>query len=117
MSEEAEIQKLVQRLPGAEISCWGIGQSMASHPRGRRYYGTIAAVDEKDPCHLTVKDGNISELRLHFRLGDHVVTLHEKSENGEGFKADFVAGIECGYAFEKDTPVFLLDFMRSILKS
>ena len=111
---EAMIKKLAERLPGTTFSCWGLGENS---PHGKLYYGTVAEVDPKNACHLTLRDGNISEIILHFRPNDHVVTLHEKSENGEGHKADFVTDLVCGYDFDEGKPIYLLNYIRGLMNS
>lgn len=113
---EAMIKRLAEKLPGTTFSCWGIGERN-NRPHGRLYYGTVAEVDPKNACHLRLKDGNISGVILHFRPDDHVVTLHEKSADGKGHKADFVTDPVCGYDFEKGRPIYLLDYMSDLMKS
>lgn len=118
MSAELGIAKdkllnLMNRLPGTEVVCWGIGQSNKQHSGGGRcYYGVIDRVDAQDPSKLHIRDGNIVEILLHFRPGDHVVTLREAAESNT---ADFTTYIECGFDFDKMKPLMLLDLVRDIL--
>jgi len=110
---QAQLLKLSVGLMGTEISCWGFGQEKKSAFR-KHYYGTISGVDPKDPLHLMIKDGNISEIHLHFRPGDHMVTLDEPAVEG-GNTADFVVAVACGFDFEAEKHVWLLDYMKEIV--